>query len=608
MENVKLKSILLIFMLSLGQTIWLGYGFATGDHAVQTPFIKHILNPDLYPNDPMIATAKGYTTFFPHFIALLIKIFRNMRVIYFTVHLTAMFFFMLVVYKLSLLLFNNKAAAIICLFFMFSKKLVLGKSGIHYTSMDHSFIIFPLALSGVWFFLKERRAIGFAIVGLAFNFQGLTATYAFSMLALFTFSDAVAKSWRYYRGGDSEIDIREVWLKHTLFPVGMFLAFALPTLTWSMLKTGGPITDEWLKIFKTRSPHHSFPFSWSEQSYVNYLLFLALGALGLCHSPDRRFHNKIMTFVLAVVILCGIGVVFSEYHPVKLILRTQLFRSTTYVTVFCLLYISNYLASSWGKSGIHKAAIILSFLTLSFSLSYYNLVVLVLVLFILAEWVLPQKDRSSPHFGILLFVLFALILRIYVPHNSFPEKFNLDALSGFLRKLFEDPLLVVMLCLAIVLAWKDRISLPALRKVVIGVVVLVLALYVVPSSFRRFHPANWSKSNWTDVQLWAKGNTPIDTTFLTPPYSQGFRIFSERPIVVDWKDGTQQYFDSEYGYEWWERIQMVGGSSRNYDKMTEAEYTAVAKRYNASYLVVPASRTLNMEEAYRNNGYAVYRF
>ena len=80
-----------------------------------------------------------------------------------------------------------------------------------------------------------------------------------------------------------------------------------------------------------------------------------------------------------------------------------------------------------------------------------------MILFILAEWVLPHSDGSSSHFGILLFVLSALILRVYAPHNSFPEKLNLDALSGFLRKLFEDPLLVVMLCLAIALLWKDRI-------------------------------------------------------------------------------------------------------------------------------------------------------
>jgi hypothetical protein len=94
---------------------------------------------------------------------------------------------------------------------------------------------------------------------------------------------------------------------------------------------------------------------------------------------------------------------------------------------------------------------------------------------------------------------------------------------------------------------------------------------------------------------------------LTPPYSQGFRIFSERPIVVDWKDGTQQYFDTEYGYEWWERIQMVGGSGRKYDGMSEEEYIAVAEKYEASYLVVPASRTLNMEKAYANKEYAVYK-
>ena len=207
-----------------------------------------------------------------------------------------------------------------------------------------------------------------------------------------------------------------------------------------------------------------------------------------------------MTFVLSIVILCGIGVVFAEYHPVKLVLRMQLFRSTSYLTVFCLLYISAYIASSWTKSGIHKVAIILSFLTLSFSLSYYNLVILVLILYVLAEWLLPNSTQSSPHIGILLFVLFALILRAYSPHNSFPGKLNLDALASFLRKLFEDRLLIILFCLAIILACKKRIPIAGLQKVTTCIVVLVLAFYVTPSSFKRFHPTDRSKASWTDVQ------------------------------------------------------------------------------------------------------------
>jgi hypothetical protein len=606
--KINFKQILLIFILSLGQTLWWGYEFAAGDHAVQTPFIKHILNPNLYPNDPMIATSSAYTSFFPHFIAILIKVFRNMEIIYFTVHLVSMFLFMLVIYILSLQLFDSQIVAVISLIFMFSKKLALGKSGIHYTSMDHTFALFPLTLFGIWFFLKERKAIAFAVVGFAFDFHALTATYAFSMLAFWTFLDGIGKSWRYYRDEDSSIDIRKIWLRDTLLPIGMFVAFALPTLIWSVLKSGGPITDEWVRLLRIRSSHHSFPFAWSKEHYVNYLLFLAFGALGLCHPPAKRFHSKIMTFALAIGVLCGIGVIFAEYHPLKIILRLQLFRSTAYLTVFCLIYISNYIVSSWTKSGIHKIAVVLTFFTLFFFLSYYSLAVLVLFLYVLVEWVLPNRGEGSPHFGILLFVLFALVLRVYCPHSNFPSKINLDAITGFLRKLFEDRLLVILLCLGIILALKDRISVGILQKATIAAVALILAFYVIPSSFTRFHPASRSKTGWIDVQLWAKENTSIDATFLTPPYKQGFRTFSERPIVVDWKDGTQQYFDTEYAYEWWERVQMVGGNTRNYDKMSEQEYAEVAEKYNASYLIVPADRTLGMRKVYANKEYAVYKF
>jgi hypothetical protein len=90
----------------------------------------------------------------------------------------------------------------------------------------------------------------------------------------------------------------------------------------------------------------------------------------------------------------------------------------------------------------------------------------------------------------------------------------------------------------------------------------------------------------------------------------GFRIFSQRPIVGEWKDGTQQYFDAEYSYEWWRRMQdmrLDSSGGRNFDKLGETEYQKLAEKYGASYLVLSSKISLGLSKTYDNNQYSVYQ-
>lgn len=114
------------------------------------------------------------------------------------------------------------------------------------------------------------------------------------------------------------------------------------------------------------------------------------------------------------------------------------------------------------------------------------------------------------------------------------------------------------------------------------------------------------ESSWREVQLWARDNTQKSDVFITPPYLTGFRIFSERPIVGEWKDGTQQYFDSEYGPVWWERINDLG-RDKEFDKLDLEKLVLLADKYKARYVVVPASKELDLEMVHKNSGYRIYR-
>ena len=60
---------------------------------------------------------------------------------------------------------------------------------------------------------------------------------------------------------------------------------------------------------------------------------------------------------------------------------------------------------------------------------------------------------------------------------------------------------------------------------------------------------------WIDVQLWAKKNTPTNALFLYNPFLSGWRMFSERGSVVEYKDGAPSIFSQSFAREWKRRIE-----------------------------------------------------
>jgi hypothetical protein len=113
---------------------------------------------------------------------------------------------------------------------------------------------------------------------------------------------------------------------------------------------------------------------------------------------------------------------------------------------------------------------------------------------------------------------------------------------------------------------------------------------------------------WSDVQLWVKANTPRDAIILTPPHREGFRVFSERAIVGEWKDGTQQFFSWAFAREWDRRMgDLGGGETPVYDGFGAERVAMLARRYWADYAVAPAASALGFDRLYENAEFCVYR-
>lgn len=588
-----LSTLLLILLLSIAQVLYLGYQFGVSDHSVEISFIKKHIDSNLYPNDPMIDTQREFVTFYTWIPAILTMITRDIEVVFFSLQVIAYFLVAVMIYYLSLLLFEDKIGAIMTLVLMFPKKLVLGGSAIHIHIYVPSFSLLPVILLAIYLFLKNRYVLAYIIVGLAFNYHALVSLYTLVMFALY-----------------SVFHIKQIGIKRLGKAVGLCLLCASPVIIW-MIAVSSPMPEGWIELMRARSSHHSFPSSWAKSLYMDYLLFIALASFSLLTPPERKYHIKVMFFSAAVALMCGAGILFAETVPIKFVLKAQLFRSTNFLTLFMLFYLANYFRRSWPNSSIHKAAIVVSVFPLFFKSSYFVYIPLALILLLIAEWKMRRKAALSwKLIAITVFIASVLVLRVFAPHNSFPKSLSFDPVISFIRVFLENQWIIVAICASVLLYLISYVighGFGRIRKIGIALITAFIILVMMPAVFRHFHPENRNKSGWRDVQFWAKNNTQKSDIFLTPPYLTGFRIFSERPIVGEWKDGTQQYFDSEYGDIWWERMNDLG-MGKEFDKLDLEKLEAIANKYRARYVVVPKSRELGLKSVYKNSSYGIYKF
>ena len=112
-----------------------------------------------------------------------------------------------------------------------------------------------------------------------------------------------------------------------------------------------------------------------------------------------------------------------------------------------------------------------------------------------------------------------------------------------------------------------------------------------------------AKDDWIDLQLWAKNNTSKEAIFLVPPYQTGFRIFSERSIIGDIKDGAVVMYSPVYAVKWSTLMQDLAG----YDNFQHADFENLDAKYNFDYLVTLLIENLNFEKVYENTSFIIYK-
>lgn len=124
--------------------------------------------------------------------------------------------------------------------------------------------------------------------------------------------------------------------------------------------------------------------------------------------------------------------------------------------------------------------------------------------------------------------------------------------------------------------------------------------------------------DWFKAQYWARDNTPEQSIFLVPSYTQpgdhtGFRVFSERALAYSSRDGgsvTVDVGDSgnnqmELAYEWIRRYKDLEGN----EDFNEEKLKMLREKYKFDYVLRSKSMdpALNFPIAYENFSLRIYQ-
>jgi hypothetical protein len=383
-------------------------------------------------------------------------------------------------------------------------------------------------------------------------------------------------------------EAREVGRRRTLLRLAAAVIPLLPFLAWTFAHRT-PMTAEWLALLRLRSSHHSFPSFFGETLPAGAFL-MALGTLTLSRLP-REKRAVVSLFFVGFALLFVFGTVFTEVVPLKAVLQFQPHRCWRFLMLILYGLAAAGVVAGWRAGGLARvAAVVTALILVNPQLE---------PLLPVAVFAQAAVGRPTPATWARLVAVGTLVALAGWdgPHlNLSWEEYPLDELT--------KPTVVGAAALAMLVLIGRELT-ASQRRWVAAAAAAGAVFWLGPDAYARKRP-KWETGSWREVQDWVRLHTPKDAIFVTPPQEAGFRVFSERTVVGEWKDGTQQYFDENFATEWAARMEALGPGG--YVKLSDDQLTQIARRFGASFVVVPARRRHpRLEEEYQNTHYAVYR-
>ncbi|HVX86736.1 MAG TPA: DUF6798 domain-containing protein [Phycisphaerae bacterium] len=621
--------ILLCLLLALAQIAWAGYALGFGNQGIQIPFLETLHDHSLFTRDVMVAQTLGsYPSFFFHLCGGLLDLL-SLPTLYLLLHiLTTTAVFAAAAFLARSLFKDVRVVLATLLLLLAGQHAGLAGVTLYSQGFTHTWAVFPLSLLALAFFFRGWYLAAFALAGASANLHALEAGHVALLM-----------------GFAGLCQIRRIGLWRFLAACALFVLAAAPTLV-IMASQHQQFDAQWLDLMHIRSADHSFPSAWwqpGDPDLPRFLCILGLAAIAMSYPMARSRRRTVALLFAALLLMFLAGTLFTEWHPFPIVIRAQLFRSSALALVVAFVLIARACVGAWRlpwrKTRLARWQVALEVLSAILTAAAVGLPACIGLLptaLAVALFVALVNRRlgwapallASAALGVSL-LAWGTIDFVFPPLGN---GMRLAAVFSGGRAALGAAGIPLLVAGALLLAAAMRFRRPRVRFVANAAGVTLGALGILWIAPRLWN-ARVPNDPWIAAQLWARRHTPVDALFLTPPEDSGFRIYSQRAIVGEMRDGTQLYFNAAFARPWWDRMaalqpgilrdpdgRSLMSPGKPLDQLDDAQIIGLAQQFGAQYVVLPdASGTAatsathagnaggrSLEKLYDQGGWAIY--
>ncbi|MCB9772377.1 MAG: hypothetical protein H6754_07490 [Candidatus Omnitrophica bacterium] len=586
-------SLLFIFLIANG------YTYAWDDQHLEIPLLKSLIDPQLYVGDYYVDALKNnFTSFLFPLLAKVITV-DQIPTTYFILYLLSRFFLFFFAFKLWKHIAQNHLTAGLC---VLSFILVFRVEEFLYRTFSHQEFALAIIMAAMYSFYKDRFGRAAILFGIAANFHALYSLFPFCYMALYLL----------YKS-------REDHGKRLIKSVGLFLFFSLPVLIWTLQRVSTHVSGDltnWMALYQIACPQ---TFLFDNVSFAEMLrhfsVFLkgtqqfwptaALIVLNITTNSLFQKDGKAKAFIVGGSIFLILSFIFSYVFPSRFILDLNLVRNLQFMQFILIGYTTILLI----QTAQTRRYVILSVAVILFSLLRFNNYIATLACLALL-FLLREEKGLLNLLSWLLFVVSLIGIAFEFSTHQFSKSaiFTLQVTIG----------LVILFYVANLLFKNEKIH--NLLKVMI----IMLPFVALTGNYIYYHQLHndiektgggfWQlQRNWIDMQNYVRKHTPKSALILTPNNMEmgGFRIFSERKVLVCYRDCGIIGFNYPAAVEWQKRLKTVEHFKVIVDGDITSSLINAITQYHVNYIVfmryiTPGKNSL-LEPIYENETFVLYR-
>lgn len=584
------------------------YIYGWDDQALEIPLLKHLINPALYAGDYYVESLKdNFSSYLYPLMAKVISV-DQIPAAYLILYILSRYVFFLFSLKLWRHITGSTPVAVAAVLMSF----LIGRTEeFLYRTFSHQEFALAIIIAGIYYLYRERTLVAAVLFGIAANFNAL-----YALLPMLYLGTALLLAWQW---------------KRILAAGAAFSVCALPFLCWVLpRKFGGPPAEPglyagWQELFLLACPQN-FLFQTTPLNEVfatwpsalthlgPYLFLLALYLFNMIYNEPFRRSRASQAICLCGSALILISFIFMYLVPNRLIIDLNLIRNLQFINFILMGYTTWWVcraATADRPDTAYVAAIILIFL------GYRDITGAAVLTS--AAMLLAVTGRAAPsdRKGILRWVCGVLPLACAAALFLTLKAVGMEGVklrliaggAGLLAGIY----LVTLLRPAI-------IRMPVIRGAWVGVPLLAMAVYfgILHFNFVKITTTGggfWQlQRNWEEMQHYVRDNTPTDALLMVPYNMEmgGFRIGSERSIIVSYRDCGIVGFDYRALKEWERRVNDLKHFKVIPDGPLQPAIVNGLGKYRADYIVftrfaAPKSSNQTLTKLHENELFSLFR-